>query len=169
MRFTPRSHAEPPPANIVVLGVGNSLLQDDGVGVCVTETLQSMPGPAPALSYLDGGTLGLSLLPQIEDADAVIVVDASELGEAPGTLRIFVGDEADRHLGGNKRSVHEVAVSDLFGAARLGGRLPKRRALVAIQPASTEWGLEPTGPVRDAIPAACDAVCELARSWSNDT
>jgi hydrogenase maturation protease len=163
------------PMKILVMGVGNTLLQDDGIGVHVTESLRNSspadPDPSdPEFSdagfeIIDGGTIGLSLLPEIEDAEAVIIVDASETGERPGTLRIFRGREIDLQLSGKRRTVHEVAVADLFAAAAIRGRSPARRALVAIQPASTELGLEPTADVRAAIPGACAAIRELAREW----
>jgi len=155
---------------VLVMGIGNTLLQDDGIGVHVTESLRTDyngadPSPDPQLDLIDGGTIGLSLLPEIEDAAAVIVVDASELGEAPGTLRIFRGSEIDQQLSGKRRTVHEVALADLFAAAAIRGRSPARRALVAIQPASTELGLDLTPDVQAAIPRAREAVIGLARQW----
>jgi hydrogenase maturation protease len=113
--------------------------------------------------------MGLTLLPAVEDADAVIVVDASELGAQPGTLRMFYGAAIDQQLSGKRRTVHEVALADLFSAAVLRGRCPARRALLAIQPACTEWGLEPTEAVADAIPEACAAIRALALRWRKET
>ncbi len=154
------------------MGVGNTLLQDDGVGVHVTESLKaellrSKP-PKSNSRILDGGTIGLSLLPEIEDADAVIIVDASEIGEQPGTMRIFRNAEIDQQLSGKKRSVHEVALADLFAAASIRGRCPAERALIAIQPGSTELGLQPTPAVQAAIPLACEAVNNMTRSWLDE-
>jgi hydrogenase maturation protease len=161
------------PMKVLVMGVGNTLLQDDGVGVHVTESLRiGIPGQHasfdPDLELVDGGTIGLSLLPDIEDAAAVIVVDASELGEAPGALRIFHDREIDQQLSGKRRTVHEVALADLFAAAAIRGRSPARRALVAIQPASTELGLDLTPAVRAAIPRAREAIMALARQWRSE-
>lgn len=161
------------PLRVLVMGVGNTLLQDDGIGVHVTESLrETAPGNTgffdPDLELIDGGTLGLSLLPDIEDAAAVIVVDASELGEAPGALRIFRDREIDRQLSGKRRTVHEVALADLFAAAAIRGRCPARRALVAIQPASTELGLGLTPAVQAAIPGAREAILALAREWRSE-
>ncbi len=158
---------------VVVMGVGNTLLQDDGIGVHVTEALRADGQDATARSDLcfeiiDGGTIGLSLLPDIEDAAAVIVVDASELGQPPGTVEIFRNEEIDRQLSGKRRTVHEVALADLFAAAAIRGHSPARRALVAIQPACTEWGLEPTTDVRAAIPRAHQAILELAHEWRRE-
>ena len=148
---------------VLVMGVVNTLLQDDGVGIHVTESLKAAADDT--LELVDAGTLGLSLLPQIEGRDAVIVVDAAEIGQPPGTICIFRDREIDAQLSGKRRTVHEVALSDLFAAASMRGKSPLRRALIAIQPASTDWGLEPTEPVREAIPRACAVIASLAREW----
>ena len=82
---------------------------------------------------------GLALLPDIQDAGALIVIDAAEFGAEPGTVRVMQGAEMDAQLGGKKRTAHEVALADLMAAAELTGSRPVRCALVAVQPASTEW------------------------------
>ena len=150
-------------SRIVIMGIGNTLLQDDGAGVHVTEALRSRNGAAPGVAIIDGGTLGLALLPEIEEARSLIVVDAAEIGEPPGTIRVFRNQHMDRQLSGRKSTVHELALSDLLEAAALRDRQPRDRVLVAIQPACTEWGLEPTEPVRESIPLACDVVDQLTR------
>jgi hydrogenase maturation protease len=71
-------------------------------------------------------------------------------------------------ISGKRRTGHEVALADLFSAAAIRGRSPARRALLAIQPASTELGLEPTTDVRAAIPGACAAIRALARQWREE-
>ena len=153
---------------ILVMGIGNTLLQDDGVGVHVTELFKSSRAPKPNLDVIDGGTIGLSLLPEIEDADAVIIVDASEIGESPGAMRIFRNQEIDRQLSGKRRSVHEVALYDLFSAAAIRGRSPQERVLIAIQPACTDWGLEPTPEVKASIPLACETITSLTNRWQHE-
>ena len=150
---------------IVVMGIGNTLLQDDGVGIHVTELFRTTQAVDSSINVIDGGTIGLSLLPEIEDADAVIIVDASEIGERPGTMRIFREREIDRLLSGKRRTVHEVALADLFAAAEIRGRSPGIRILIAIQPASTELGLDPTPAVKAAIPVACEAIHSLTQGW----
>jgi hydrogenase maturation protease len=147
---------------ILVMGVGNTLMQDDGVGTRVIEALAASPDTPSPLNILDGGTIGLALLPQLEDADAVIVVDASELNAEPGTVRLFHDEEIDRQLSGKRRTVHEVALLDLFSAAAIRGRMPRERLLVAIQPASTDWGDELTPAVQAAVPEACRVI----RQWA---
>ena len=161
------------PMRVLVMGVGNTLLQDDGIGVHVAESLRAgqladRASFDPPLDIIDGGTIGLSLLPDIEDAEAVIVVDASEIGDRPGAMRVFRDREIDVQISGKRRTVHEVALADLFSAAAIRGRCPARRALVAIQPASTELGLEPTTDVRAAIAGACTAIRALAEQWRQE-
>lgn len=153
-------------AKYLVLGVGNTLLTDDGIGVHIAESLRSRPELSSQINILDGGTLGLSLLPDIEDAAGLIVVDAAEIGETPGTMRVFENSEMDRQLSGKKRTVHEVAVADLLAAATMTGAKPAERVLIAIQPATTEWGLEPTPEVLSAVPGAIDAITSVIERWS---
>lgn len=151
---------------VLVMGVGNTLMQDDGVGIEVTRALTRIPDLHPSLRIVDGGTIGLALLPEIEDADAVIVVDASELGAPAGTLKLFHNEDIDALLSGKRRTVHEVALLDLFAAAAISGRLPSRRTLVAIQPACTDWGNGCTRPVREAAARATTQITELVRDWT---
>lgn len=151
--------------NILVLGLGNTLLSDDGIGVHVVEALRAEYAHRSDIDFRDGGTLGLALLPDVENSGALILVDAAEVGAPAGDVRCFVGGEMDARLLGKKRTAHEVAAADLLDAAALTGLKPALRALVAVQPASTEWGLAPTEPVRSAIPLACAAVRALIAEW----
>jgi hydrogenase maturation protease len=150
---------------ILVLGVGNTLLTDEGTGVRVVEFLAREHAGLPGVTYLDGGTLSFTLAGPIEEADALIVVDAAELGAPPGTVRVFDGPAMDRFLGRAKLSVHEVSLVDLMDIARLTDRLPGRRALVGVQPAVLDWGDQPSPPVAGAIPKAAEAVIGLVRDW----
>lgn len=152
-------------APILVIGLGNTLLTDDGVGVHVIASLGQDPKLSAPVVLRDGGTIGLALLPEIEDAQALILVDAAEMRASPGDVRLFEGADMDRQLSGPKRTAHEVAASDLLSAAALSGRCPQRRALVGVQPASTSLGLEPTDRVREAIPVACEMVRSLIGRW----
>lgn len=150
---------------VVILGIGNSLLTDDGAGLHVLSALAA-GGLPQGMVLVDGGTIGLALLTEIEKAGALIAVDACQMGAAVGTVRVFEGGQMDATLGGTKRSAHEVALADLMDAARLSGSLPERRALVGIQPGSTGWGLVPGAEVALAIPEAAAAVLRLAQDWS---
>ncbi|MFN3867498.1 MAG: HyaD/HybD family hydrogenase maturation endopeptidase [Hyphomicrobiaceae bacterium] len=150
---------------ILILGLGNTLLSDDGVGVHIVEMMRDEYAANGDVKLRDGGTLGLALLPDIKESRALILVDAAECGAAPGDVRCFIGDDMDRRLGGKKRTAHEVAAADLLDAAQLTGHRPTLRALVAVQPGSTEWGLEPTGAVLAAVPRACAEIRQLVAAW----
>jgi hydrogenase maturation protease len=163
-----RGAGAPGPAPWLVLGIGNRLLCDDAVGPLVVDRLLAEGDPPDEALLLDGGTIGLGLLPLVEAARGVIAVDAAAFGAPPGTVRVFTGEAMDRQLGGRKASAHEVALLDLMSAAALAGTLPARRALVAVSPERTAWGLEPTAAVQAAIPALCDAVRTLLAQWARE-
>ena len=150
----------------LVLGIGNTLLSDEGIGVHVTQQLQSMLPLSDDIEILDGGTLSFTLASPIEDADALIVVDAAQLKSAPGTLKVFEGEAMDAFLFGNRKSsVHEVSLTDLMSIAMLTGHWPERRALVAIQPEKVDWGDYPTPQVAAAVPLACEHIQSLIGGW----
>jgi hydrogenase maturation protease len=144
------------------------LLRDEGVGLHVLDVLATRLTDNSRFTLIDGGTLSFTLAGEIEDADRLIVIDAAQLGESPGTVRTFVDDEMDAFLGSCKRSVHEVGLLDLFDIARLTETLPARRALVGIQPDSIDWGDDPTAEVAAAVPAAACVVMELLESWQSE-
>lgn len=151
----------------IILGVGNTLLSDEGVGIHVLDALAGSALPQEGVvDLIDGGTLSFTLAVAIEEADSLIVVDAAQLKSPPGTLRLFQGEEMDRFLMGNRKSsVHEVGLTDLMAIAQLTERWPEKRALVAIQPEKLDWGQEPTPQVQSAISEACRQIEALVREW----
>jgi hydrogenase maturation protease len=150
----------------LVLGIGNTLLCDEGVGVHAVRALAQDHAHLADVEFMDGGTLSFSLAGDVEDASQLIVIDAAELDSAPGTVRAFVGEDMDRFLGVNrKRSVHEVGLLDLMAVAHLAGHLPQRRALIGIQPDIVDWGDAPTPAVAQAIPQACSLTLDLIAAW----
>ncbi len=150
----------------VVLGIGNTLQKDDGIGVHVTNYMRRQLGLLPGVSFIDGGTLSFTLAHLIDDATALVVVDATELHHTPGTMSIFLEAEMDRMLYNKKHSsVHELNLMDLLDIMRITGRLPAHRALVAIQPGEIDWGEKPTAAVCAAIPNASEEILLLLREW----
>lgn len=154
------------PTNTLILGIGNTLLSDEGVGVHALNLLQSSHPDLPNLTYIDGGTLSFTLAAYIEDCDSLIVFDAAELKAPPGTVRTMTGGEMDTFLGAARRSPHEVGLLDLFDIARLTGTLPDNRSLIGIQPMSIEWGMSPTPLVAKALPIAVEQAVSLLAQWT---
>jgi hydrogenase maturation protease len=149
----------------LVLGVGNILLADEGAGVHAMRYLEDTH-ELPDTTYLDGGTLSFTLAADIADADNLIVLDAAQLGDEPGAVRVFEDREFDEFLTSGRISVHEVGFADLMDIARLEGTLPKHYALIGIQPEQLGWGEAPGAAVARAIPRAAEKAAELIDKWT---
>ena len=150
---------------VVVLGLGNTLQTDEGIGVHVVNYLKKHNHLTNA-EFIDGGTMSFNLVEPIAQADQLIVVDTAELNSLPGSVKVFEGIEMDAFIAnGRKSSAHEVGLKDALSIALLEGRLPGHRALVGIQPLKFGWGNQPTQAVADAIPKACRKVFEISQNW----
>ena len=150
----------------LVLGIGNPLMQDDGVGVHAVQQLKAMYPDFPQVEFLDGGTLSFSLIGVIEEATNLIVIDAAQFCDVPGTVRAFHDEDMDLLLGRQKNSsVHDITLIDLMSIALLSDELPVRRALIGIQPECIGWSTEPTPAIKNAIPEVCDIAMELIDKW----
>ncbi|MGO9986415.1 MAG: hydrogenase maturation protease [Rhodomicrobium sp.] len=153
--------------NILTLGLGNSLLTDDGAGVHVIDALRRHPR-AEVLHLVDGGTLGFRLAGIVADHTDCIIIDAADLGDTPGTLKVLgIGDIHDWLRSSQRRSVHEAGLIDLLSLLHLEERLPARLAIIAIQPSCADWGGELTEAVAAVIPKACATAIEIARQWKD--
>ncbi|HNI09025.1 MAG TPA: HyaD/HybD family hydrogenase maturation endopeptidase, partial [Thiobacillaceae bacterium] len=93
---------------VLVLGIGNLLWADEGFGVRCVEALAERYSVPPQVTLMDGGTQGLYLLPYVEEADCLLVFDAVDYGDPPGTLRIVEGAEVPRFMGAKKMSLHQT-------------------------------------------------------------
>ncbi len=147
----------------LVLGLGNLVHSDDGLGVHAIQSLTLDSRVPSDVVLMDGGTQGLSLLPHISTFQRLLVVDALDVGEAPGTL-VRVEGEALRNMPG-KPSVHQLGFADLLVALELLGETPEQIVLLGVQPLSTEWSAELTPSVRDALGPLCDAVIQQLEAW----
>ena len=150
----------------LILGIGNTLLSDEGVGIRMLAHMQRHYPGLSNVEYLDGGTLSFTLAAWIERAENLIVVDAAELNAAPGTVAVFAGEEMDRFAGKTKRSVHEVSLGDLLAIAHLTETLPENRALVAVQPRDVDWGHSLSNPVKQALPKAAGHIFDFLQRWT---
>ena len=147
----------------VVLGLGNLVHSDDGVGVHAIQGLQSDSRVPPEVVLLDGGTQGLALLPHISGVRRLLVVDAIDAGEAPGTLLRFEGKSLSGLPG--KASVHQLGFADLMVALQLLGESPGEVVVFGVQPQSTAWGAELTQPVGSALAPLIDSVIAQLECW----
>ena len=153
-------------ATTLVLGLGNTLLGDEGAGVRAIYRLQSEWPDRHDVEYVDGGTLSFTLAGPVEDADQLIVIDVAQLHQAPGTVEVFEGEQMDRFVGeGKKTTPHEVSLLDLLAIAHLSGSLPRNRALIAIQPQCMDWSETLSDAVEQSLSLVCDQTLALIRRW----
>jgi len=142
---------------ILVLGIGNLVMSDDGVGVKVVQKLQREHRFSETVVLMDGGTLGLDLLPKLEGIERLIVIDAVETGEKPGTCVRLTGRELPIALE-TKVSPHQMGLKDLLSVAELMGHAPREMVLIGVQPGSIEMDTELTAEVEAKVDVLVDNV-----------
>jgi hydrogenase maturation protease len=150
--------------NILVLGLGNVLMNDDAVGVRAVERLQQEYCFPAGVSVVDGGTLGLDLLPFIEGADQLLIVDALEMNAEPGSVFRLEGDEVPRAFA-SKLSVHQMGLQDLLAVADLQGYAPRELVFWGVQPGSIEMDLQLSPPVAAAMDELIQSVVGELGNW----
>ena len=155
-------------AHILVLGIGNVLLRDDGVGVRVLRELERRFGGDSRLRFVDGGTIGFLLSTFIGETPDLLVIDAVRMAEPPGCARCFEDDAMDRFLTGRRSSVHEIGLRDALDMARLTGKFPRRRALVGVEPAAVEIGHELSPEVESGVAPASLLARDVLQRWLAD-
>jgi hydrogenase maturation protease len=152
-------------ASVLVLGIGNPLLADDGAGVHAALQLVERAAGRDDVTILDAGTLSFSLLPALQNADGLIAIDATRDGGRPGELRVCEGEEFDRFVRRSGRSVNEVGLADLLERARRSGQLPENRVLIGVEPEVVDWGLELSPTVAAALSRCVDLALEFIERW----
>ena len=153
-------------APVLVLGVGNELFTDEGLGCVAARSIRELD--LPGVEVLDGSTLGIALLPSLAGRDAVLVLDATVgRGGQPGELLVLLGDEvpASRHL---SLSAHQIGVSEALAAAEFAGDRPRRLAAVGMVPVSLETGYGLSEAVALRIPHLVRAALDLLIGWGVD-
>lgn len=124
-----------------VIGVGNLLLSDDGVGIHAIRKLEQVAGLPSEVELVDGGTAGLNLMSYLEGVDCLIIIDAVEMGRPPGSIVRLSGDKLPVYFA-MKISPHEITLPDLLAAAKLRDLYPKEVIIWGIQPQSLAVGVE---------------------------
>lgn len=150
-------NAGPETGRIIVLGVGNILLRDEGVGVRVIERLQESYSFPDNVELMDGATAGLDLLPFMEGASRVIIVDTVKTSEPPGSIFRFTPDDIDRKVP-YKTSLHQIGMVEVFAIAEALGK-KMEAVIIGIQPEDMDsWGLELTPTIEAKIPELMEQV-----------
>ena len=153
-----RGGVKSPPQNVLILGVGNLLLTDDGFGVHIINALKDTVLPKN-IKLLEAGTVSHQLITELHEIDLLIVVDAVEAGDTPGSIFKFSPDDL-QFKSDQKTSLHQISLIDVLHMTELTGKKPKT-IVIAVQPKDiSSWSLELSEEVRAAIPKVKELIIE---------
>jgi len=150
----------------VVIGLGSPLMGDDGLGLAALAALEEGWAFDPPPIFLDGGTWGMNLLPDIEDAGRLLLLDAVAMGRSPGTVIALGRDDLPRFFS-IKLSPHQVDLREVLALAELRGTLPEDTVVLGLQPDRVELTTELSDIVRNAIPHLVDAAVGQLTAWGH--
>lgn len=160
--------ADAPDAETIVIGVGSPLMGDDGIGLVALEALRSGWSFEPELELMDGGTWGMNLLPFIESASRVLLLDAVHAGCDPGEVVRLEGDAIPRFFA-TKLSPHQIDLKEVLALAELRGTLPDDLVVLGLEPAVIEMSSSLSEPVQKAMPGLLARILEQLERWGYST
>lgn len=149
---------------VTLIGLGNLLMRDEGVGIQAVRALEERYELPPDLEVVDGGTSGLDLLPYIENRDRVVFVDAVNFRQEPGYIGVLENQEVPA-LFATKDSLHHLGLMDVLAAARLLDVAPKEVCLIGIQPQTIETGLELSDRLQAKLPELLARIIARLQDW----
>lgn len=149
---------------ITLLGVGNILLTDEGLGVHVINTLKDNYLFTPTINIIDGGTMGMELLSYMDGMKRLVLVDAINGGEKPGTVYEFTHEEVENYFTKNI-SAHEVGIQDILRIRALQEEPLEAATVIGVEPFSLEIGLEPSSVVAKVLPEVISRVIRVLMQW----
>lgn len=148
----------------IVLGLGNTLQTDEGLGVYALESLAAQLGDVDGVEFIDGGVLGLNLLPLVESASHLLILDAANAGKAPGTVIELTRDKIPLYSG-VKLSQHQLTFQEVLALASIRGLLPPNLHLVGAQPADLTVGLGMSETIQAALPEIVERATAVLQIW----
>jgi len=147
-----------------LIGLGNILLKDEGIGVHAVRAIKERHAFYPEVEIIDGGTLGLDLLPFFEGRDKILIIDAVNFRKEPGYIGVIEDDDIPSVLN-VKLSVHHIGLTDVLFAARLTNVHPSKLCLIGIQPESIDVGLEMTECIRNKMEELITLAIKTLGGW----
>ena len=149
----------------VVLGLGNTLNRDEGLGVQALKLLDAQLAGKSDFELLDGGVLGLNLLMIVEECSHLLILDAVNVGKPAGTV-IELSKEQIPLYSGIQLSQHQITFQEVLGLAKIRGYLPEYLHLIGIQPEDISTGLELSQVVESALPDAVSRSQVVLKGWN---
>lgn len=153
------------PPSIIILGIGNILLSDEGVGIHILKELYKIDLPAN-VQIIDGGTDGFALLEIFSQGSYFFILDAVKGGNPPGTIYLFDLDDISEKKFDFKTSFHQTTIYDVHRLAKLSGKNPIVK-VIGIEPASMDIGLELSPLVKSAVPKALKILLDQIKKLNN--
>lgn len=153
------------PDSTLVLGLGNPLMGDDGVGLAVLSRLQQ-GWECEGVDLVDGGTWGMNLLPLIEDTGRLLLLDAIRLGVEPGTVHLLTRDQLPRYLS-HKLSPHQIDLKEILALAELRGTLPEVAMAIGVEPAEVKLSTNLSAPVEARLEELTDLALRQLSQWGH--
>ena len=160
------SRSDQRPGQTVVIGLGNPLMGDDGLGLTALARLHERWNVPREVELVDGGTWGMNLLPIIEDAERVLLIDAIDTGVTPGTEVVIALEQLPRYFA-TKISPHQVDLRDVLAVAELRGTLPQQMTAIGLQPAAVELSNELSDVLSGRLEDLVSSVVRLLGSWGH--
>lgn len=156
--------------NIVVLGLGNILNQDEGAGVFALKELEKIIPEEfkDRAQLIDGGVLGMELLPYVEQATHLLIIDAVDGGFEPGRLMEYKNEEIPLFYHG-RISWHQLGFQEVLAVARVRGKFPGQVHLIGVQPENTGTGLGLSPVVENSVRMMARRALDILKSWLEQT
>jgi hydrogenase maturation protease len=148
----------------VVMGLGNTLNRDEGLGVQALKLLDAQLGVQSDFELLDGGVLGLNLLMIVEECSHLLILDAVNVGKPAGTVVELTKEQIPLYAG-VKLSQHQITFQEVLGLANIRGYLPEHLYLIGIQPENISIGLELSPIVKKALPEVVTKAYKFLDNW----
>lgn len=152
---------------ITILGIGNTLYTDEGLGVHALSPLEEIFGTDEKVELVDGSTDGMALLGPVEDTDYLIVIDAINAGKEGGSIIELHGDEIPAYYG-IKMSIHQLGFQEVLLASKLRDKFPKHIVMMGMQPTSLELGIGLSETNEAKLPELIKLVQQQVDAWKNE-
>jgi hydrogenase maturation protease len=150
---------------ITIMGLGNILMMDEGVGVHTINAFQKRYRVPDYAEIIDGGSAGLDLLPFIEGREKLLMVDAVNFDREPGYIDILENEEIPAKFS-TKTSLHHLGLLDVLSIVKLSDALPKDMCIIGIQPKSMELGLDMSPEIWDKVPELVERIVSKLHEWN---
>ena len=154
-------------SEITVLGIGNTILSDEGFGVRVVEFLEKNYTFPENVQLIDGGTLGVELTHFVTGTQKLLIIDSINGGTEPGKIFHICDDEISNYFT-QKISAHEIGIQDVLTSLKITGKKIPRVELIGAQPYSLEAGTELTAEMKKLLPMFAEKAIEILKSWNVD-